>query len=461
MRNYNIQNESFIVSYYFNNFDSIKEFPFEKFQDLKLRETVKTLKVLKDENLKFNLETVNSFIARNNGVKVSYQELVTLKDSYNDFTNINHHLEKLESDHSKQIVATGLVKTLVSKVNSGDEIQSDELESELEQILSTLRNSKKKKSILKTSDDLADDYEQLIIERQNPNLRKSVGFKVVDDKLVRPGGAKEIMIIAALRSMGKTTFKQNMINNLVKKGIPIVNFDFEMSQESSTDRHVTMTSGATMMDLNKPITNDEVHKKIKMSMDELRSRKNYIHTDIPGLSFKDINNELDNAKEIFRSKGVLKGDDEYVMFFLDVLNMVTDFEDQDPITLLKSLNKLNIIVKTQKSHCVGIVQINESKFRTGKMWTLEDIDRYRPSIEDIYGGGAYGQFARVVVLLNRSKFLKQSKFPEMKNIWEVDEDVMDFHCVKQSDGELFLQKFIFDGERMRVFPKLEQNYENS
>ena len=89
MRNYNIQNESFIVSYYFNNFDSIKEFPFEKFQDLKLRETVKTLKVLKEENLKFNLETINSFISRNNGVKVSYQELVTLKDSYNDFTNIN------------------------------------------------------------------------------------------------------------------------------------------------------------------------------------------------------------------------------------------------------------------------------------------------------------------------------------------------------------------------------------
>lgn len=461
MRNYNIQNESFIVSYYFNNFDSIKEFPFEKFQDLKLKETVKTLKVLKEENLKFNLETVNSFIARNNGVKVSYQELITLKDSYNDFTNINHHLEKLESDHSKQIVATGLVKTLVSKVNSGDEIQSDELESELEQILSTLRNSKKKKSILKTSDDLADDYEQLILERQNPNLRKSVGFKVVDDKLVRPGGAKEIMIIAALRSMGKTTFKQNMINNLVKKGIPIVNFDLEMSQESSTDRHVTMTSGASMMDLNKPITNNEVHQKIKMSMDDLRSRKNYIYTDKAGLSFKDINEELHNAKEIFRSRGVLKGDDEYVMFFIDVLNMVVDFSNQDPVTLLQGLDKLNVIVKDHKSHCVGIVQINETMFRTGKIWSLEDIDNYRPTIEQIYGGSAYSQRARTVAILNRSKFLKELRFPEMKSVWEAENDIMQFHVVKQSDGELFLQDFVFDGARMRIFPKLKESYEDS
>lgn len=457
MRNYNIQNESFIVSYYFNNFDSIKEFPFEKFQDQKLKETVKTLKLLKDEGLKFNLETVNSFIARNNGVKVSYQELVTLKDSYSDFSNIDHHLQKLESDFSKQVVGTGLIKTLVSKVNSGDEINADELENDLEQILFTLKNSKKKKSILKTSDDLADDYEKLIEERQNPAMRKSVGFKVLDDKLVRPGGAKEIMIIAALRSMGKTTFKQNMINNLVKKGIPVVNFDLEMSQESSIDRHVTMTSGVSMMDLNKPITQQEHFDRIKMAMQDLRNRKNFIYTDKAGLSFKDINEELHNAKEIFRSKGVLKGDDEYVMFFIDVLNMVTDFQEQDAITILQSLDKLNIIVKDHKSHCVGIVQINETKFRTGKIWKIEDIDSYRPDLEDIYGGSGYGQRARTVAILNRSKFLKEKKFPEMKAIWDADEDVMDFHVVKQSDGGVFLQKFIFSGETMRVYPKLEKN----
>lgn len=460
MRNYNIQNESFIVSYYFNNFDSVNSFPFEKFQDLKLRETVKTLKLLKEEGLKFNLETVNSFIARNNGVKVSYQELLTLKDSYNDFTNINHHIEKLESDFSKQVVGTGLIKTLVSKVNSGDEIQAEELETELEQILSTLRNSRKKKSILKTSDDLADDYEQLIQERQNPAMRKSVGFKILDDKLVRPGGAKEIMIIAALRSMGKTTFKQNMINNLVKKGIPVVNFDLEMSQESSTDRLVTMTTGVSMMDLNKPISNKEHFDKIKMAMDDLRGRKNYIYSDKAGLSFKDINEELHNAKEIFRSRGVLKGDDEYVIFFLDVLNMVVDFKEQDPVTLLQALDKLNIIVKDHKSHCVGIVQINETMFRTGKTWSLEDVDNYRPTIEQIYGGSAYSQRARTVAILNRTKFLKELRFPEMKAVWEAEPDEMDFHCVKQSDGELFLQKFVFDGEKMRIFPKLEDNHEN-
>lgn len=461
MRNYNIQNESFIVSYYFNNFNSVKDFPFEKFQDVKLKEVVKTLRMLKEQNLNFNIETINSFISRNNGVKVSYQELVTLKDSYNDFTNINYHLEKLQSDFSKQIVATGLLKTLVSKVNSADEIPEEDLEYELEKILHTLKNSKKKKSILKTSDDLADDYEQTIIERQNPTLRKSIGFKIVDDKLVRPGGAKEIMILAALRSMGKTTFKQNMINNLVKKGIPIVNFDLEMSQESSTDRHVTMTSGVSMMDLNKPISNNDIHSKIKSSMQELRNRKNFIYTDKAGLSFADINEELFNAKEIFRSKGVLKGDDEYVMFFIDVLNMVTDFKEQDPITILQSLDKLNIIVKDHKSHCVGVVQINETKFRTGKIWKLDDIDLYRPTITDIYGGSAYAQRARTVAILNRSKFLKESLFPEMKTIFDAEEDIMDFHCVKQSDGELFLQKFLFDGGKMRVFPKIEESYENT
>ena len=65
MRTYNIQNESFIVSYYFHNFDSINVFLTNYFQDQKLKEITKTLQFLKDQNLKFNIETVNTLIERN------------------------------------------------------------------------------------------------------------------------------------------------------------------------------------------------------------------------------------------------------------------------------------------------------------------------------------------------------------------------------------------------------------
>jgi replicative DNA helicase len=305
-----------------------------------------------------------------------------------------------------------------------------------------------------TSEDLVDRYYDTLMDRDDPRKKKSIGFKVLDKNITRPGAPKEITIFAALRAVGKSTFRQIIENNLINKGTPVVSFSLEMSEESTMDRMVSSKTNIPMIDLNKQSKKQINDSRLKRALKDFKTKKNFLFTDRSDFSFEKIDAALYKAKEIFRKNGTFdKIGEEYMVITIDVLNMVSDFGSQEPTDILKAMDKLHNLVKKHNVHCIGIVQINETKLRGGKIWkNPEDLNHYRPNLEDIYGGGGYGQRARVVGILHRPKALKERMFPEMQEIWDAEEDILEFHCVKQNDGILFLQKFIFDGEKMRISP---------
>lgn len=453
-KTYNIQNELLITSYYLNNFNSISLFEYEYFQDEKLKGLVKTVQLIKEnaDISSFDLDLLGIEIEKTKELDITYKELKEIKESYSDFNNIDYYLSILKSDYQKQIVSKKLLQTLIGKVNSAGVIKTEDILQDLRDIEKSL--SIDEEEIFYSGKELADRYIETLKRRiDKDKYGKSIGFKALDKKLTRPAAAKEITIIAALRGVGKSIFRQNLENNLINKGIPVLTFSLEMSEESTMDRFISMKTNINMLDLNKTPEQVIISPKVKLECDNLRKRDNYLFTDRADFSFAKIDKAIYKAKNYFREKGLFKDEEEYMVITIDVLNMVSDFGDQEPARILKAMDALHNLVKKHGVHCIGIVQINESKLRGSKIWKEpDDLDVYRPNLEDIYGGSGYAQRARVVGILHRPRFLKERFFPDMGHIWEVEPDILQFHCAKQNDGELFLQEFIFDSERMRVIP---------
>lgn len=458
MKIFNLENETYITAYLLNDLEALKnsEINPEHFQDDFLKTVIKSYNSVRDKQLEFksNKSLIDHIIieSKNLGLEIDFEKISKIKSSFSDFENIDYSVELLKNDYQKNVVAKTLMSSIISKSSSGGIIKAEEMINDLDKLKKVLLSNDT--NVFLTSEELVDRYYETLLDRDDPNKRKSIGFKILDKNITRPAAAKEITIIAALRAVGKSTFRQIVENNLTNKGVPVVSFSLEMSEESTMDRMVSSKTNISMLDLNKQSMKQVLDPRLKRALNEFKQKKNYLFSDRSDFSFDKIDAALYKAKEIFRKNGTFdRIKEEYMVITIDVLNMVTDFGSQEPSDILKAMDKLHNLVKKHNVHCIGVVQINETKLRGGKIWkNPEDLDHYRPNLEDIYGGSGYAQRARVVGILHRPKSLKERMFPDMKEIWSVDPDILEFHCVKQNDGNLFLQRFIFDGERMRISP---------
>jgi hypothetical protein len=96
--------------------------------------------------------------------------------------------------------------------------------------------------------------------------------------------------------------------------------------------------------------------------------------------------------------------------------------------------------------------VNENQLRKKMFSDPQDVDKYRPNLEDIYGSAAYSQRARVVLVLHRPRDIKKRLFPELTDAWENELDIIKCAIAKQSDGDLSVQEFLFDPSCLRVVP---------
>jgi replicative DNA helicase len=451
----NIENETLIASYYLNNFDKVDYFQKDYFQNEKLTHIISGLEIMKVENRQFSLETLNVILAEEK-TRIPFNELRSLKEDFSDYSNIDYHISKLKNDYVKQVTSKELLAGLTAKVNSEGDVPVDYILDQMELIRQSI--SRSDDNIFLDSQQLIERYLQTLDRREDPLKQKSMGFKCLDDKYTRPGAPGEISMTLSLRGVGKSAFRKNMANNLINKGIPVVVYSIEMIEESEMDRDIALKSGIKVFDLNK---NPKVARKdprFKLIEDKFRTgMHNYLFTDDSDISFDKLDSSLYKAKQLFRKKNVLATNENYMFVIIDVLNMISDFDEGDPRTILKCMDKLHRIAKKHDIHIHGIGQINETRLRGRTFREPEETETYRPNLEDIYGGSAYAQRARIVNILHRPKFLKERFFPDRQHIWDLEPDILQYHCVKQNDGELFLQEFIFMGEVMRVVPYVREN----
>lgn len=453
----NIDNEYLLVSYFLHNERIDNPSLIDHFQNIICQSILMALRDMVDEGLQFSIDTL--YIRANEIRPFDREILENIYNNYLDFKNITFHLSKLTSDYTKQVVVKTILEDLIISSRSFDEIKTSDILKKVDEVKRVLHSSGST-DILKDNETLASEHMDRLEKRLNGDNKKySIGFRTLDAELARPANPGELTIIGALRGSSKSIFIQTIHNNLMRKGnVCIVHFSIEMAEESNMDRALSMRTGLSMYDFNRRIDQN----KFDIAKNELISfseHKNYLSTDEAMLTFNDIDAALYRAKDIFRSRGILP-EDEYMVYSIDLLDMVQDFGEGKPTDIRMAMNTWNILNKKHNCHGIGLVQVNENKLRGRIFKDPEDIDSYIPNLEDIYGGSAFAQRARNVFLLHRPRYMKERIFPEAQAVWGMEPDIINCHVAKQSDGHLFLRKFLFEGEKMKITPyyMYDENY---
>lgn len=444
----NVDNEFLITSYYLRHTDEAALFNPELLLNTTAKAILKGVKELTQQKLNFSLDTIHLLSKAHK--EFEFSVLQDIFDNFTDFTNIEFHKKKLQSDWNKNVVIKGYVEDLIAKASNPDILTTSELldvTAKIQRAIMTEASDAK----LKSASMMAEEHKERIKERQEGAAKKTLGFACLDRQLTRAAAPKEITILAALRGSGKTALKQAMQRNLIRKRVPLLEFSVEMSEESNMDRYISTETKIDTKILNAKHLDDEVAERVLAALEEFKKYDNFLSTDESELNFDLVDSMLYQAKETFRQFGLL-GKDQYLIYTIDLLDMLEDFEKGTPTDIRFAINKWHRLNKRHGSHGVGIVQLNENKIRGMDFENPDDVDKYRPNLEDIYGGSAYGQRARAVFVLDRPKFMKQRLFPHRIAEFDHELDLLHCHCVKHTDGDLFVQKFLFNGQQMKITP---------
>ena len=103
------------------------------------------------------------------------------------------------------------------------------------------------------------------------------------------------------------------------------------------------------------------------------------------------------------------------------------------------MNELNALAKSENVHIIGVAQFNRGT-DTGKVTSIESIQNFRPTANDIKNSSALLERARLVLSVFRAKpyavkYLVDSHgdpFPEVNDM----EDYLELQVLKNSSGEV-------------------------
>ena len=450
----NLKNEQKYISYLFRNPQNCFDLPLKFFFNANIISILKSIQKLQEKNLEFCFDEILIILSEINS-SITKDQLENLQNAFTDFSNIEETKRLIKETYlreniNKQILEEILVET--TKAGNLDLEKLKKLGNDLLYKTSEIND----KIQLKSAEDLKISYIKILEERQNDIKRRTLGYKPLDDNILRPAQDGEMTAIVSLKGMLKSAFVKNIENRLVNKRIPVLSINTEMTEESSVDRLVAMRGGFTLWDLTKKEKEQELYDKILNTIERLSASKYYEFTDESNLSLDDLDALIYKAKSKFREKDILTSKDEYIFITIDLLEMLLDFSGKDAYKIIESIDKLHRICKKHKSHILYTLQANENKIRSMRFKKPEDLDYYKIGIEDVFGGSGYAGRSRVVLSLQRPKHLKMMFFPDRNEEWEeTEEDIIKCNCVKQNDGKLFFTRFVFD-ETFRIMPRLDE-----
>ena len=367
--------------------------------------------------------------------------------------NIGLCIEKLKKDYQRHQVIHKVLPKVLKKAHD----PNAPIEEVWVAALDILRiPSEEEGKRLLNAEELSRGHQEIIKQRESGIKTHSIGFPELDEKITRPAAAEEMTFVLGLMGSGKTAWLINTENNLINKGICVASFNLDMPEESRMDRLISIRGDIPIKSLQ--AKRDDVSPSLALHRDhilrEISILPNYMYFSGTSLSLDELDAQIYQAKESFLEKGSLP-EDGYMVVSIDTVSLIDDFGDEGRETITKAVKKLSQIIKHHRVHLIGLIQANENKIRTGKMFkTASELDNYHLGLEDIYGGSAYAKHGRVVLSINRPLFLKERFFPQKDHKFAYGgRDPLNIHIIKQNDGPLGLVSFNFR-ENFRIEPAI-------
>lgn len=236
------------------------------------------------------------------------------------------------------------------------------------------------------------------------------GFKVLNSTFFNGLQTNRIMVVAALSSVGKTTYVGQLRDNILNlnQNVIALSFNFEMIASDIIDNSIVTEMDISLKDLygvDKKLTSKEINE-LKVKFKNKTKHKNLCFVDVP------INYKL--IGEIIYSYWVKNCKDKNIILVYDIdhaliaLGLDHDTETSKLENLMKILNTVKKRIASEGGHCIGIVLSQVKRDLESKERISDKIQHY-PKKSDLTYSQALEHYADVIMILNNpSKLSLQS-----------------------------------------------------
>ena len=307
--------------------------------------------------------------------------------------------------------------------------------------------------------EMFDTYVGTIHKRESLLNTYTTGCSILDSKLTERFSAGTITIVFGPSGVGKSTFVRYLVNKCINKQIPSIYYTLEMSFDATMDCIVAQRTGIPLKNFY-PDVNGFIDHAI---VDRIKKEKDKVQR-IDTFRLKDdavvsIDSLRAGIKEIRMQMNLPKNSN--IIVFIDLLTMITNFnigKGSKADKYEESMNTLHYLTREENIHIVGVVQARRPSDRVN-ITDRDQLDRFRPQIEELKNSAALEERSRIVLGVFRKVHFLQRYLPvQAEELSEVT-DIMDISILKQNMGKLDKLRYVFEPESNKLGPFLEDgNY---
>lgn len=448
-----LEHERKVVSYLINN-------PFDEYQvdekiisDFTLNIILVSIKKLVRDRLTVN---VNNLLleckSRDSSIEEEFvEELRDLIIEGNDFKFFVRHLK---DNYIRNIANKEVLDNIIIELKSNKTLDVDSLRKNINRLDKNLVNLYRENFLL-TAKDLSETHKNTVRDRREGDKKRSLGFRCLDEKVLKPGQEEEISLLISSTGGAKSLFSKTIENILINKRVPVLSINPEMNRTQTMDRLVCMRDNIDPEDLVR-VQDRATMSRVYKSLNTFSNLGNYLFTDNPVIYLKDVEDLIEVSRNIFRKNGsFIDNKDEYIFVTIDLLSMLRDFKGANYQDVIDNMDILHEIAKRQKVHFFGVIQANDRKIKENMVSIKkpEDVQYLKIGLEDVKGGSSWNERARLIMSITRPVELKRRFFPDRIDEWNCEEDVINLHGIKQNEKGLFFLQFILNTDNLRIVPR--------
>lgn len=344
------------------------------------------------------------------------------------------------------------IKTILESTQKKSSYDMDEIETCINQLQADLHEVKSVDTNHYTLDRLFDEYRGELLNRNKKSMHPT-GCGHLDRLLTEGFAPGYITILFGQSGVGKSTYAWYLINKQINKMIPSIYFSLEMGVMSNMDRlcaqRLNLDYKMFYPDyLNDQVVSHDVLDLVEKEKEQLKHHYKFFHyIDADSITLQEIENIIFKYK---KKMGV-----DYMVVTIDLLTMVRDFNKKFSgssiaNTYEDAMNELHYLSKRTNCHIVGVVQGRRPSERI-RVSSVDQLYRFRPTIEELKNSGALAERSRVVLGAFRLKHFARQYLPDDPET-EIIDDVMEVSVIKQNSGTLGRAEYFFDPSRYTLIP---------
>lgn len=419
-----------------------------------------TLLEMKEADMPFVLDEVFSLSKESlqkigySGKAIIYDDIETIYSNFDDFTNIKALIKKIKDEYIKSIETAHIFEELISVHSSLDNIPVPKLKDIRDRIDRNIQELEAEEcvSIMPV---VMQRYEEETADREVEGIKRTLGFPILEQRIVKAGAPKNMMLLFGESGSGKSLFTQAIVNQIINnpRKIPVAYFSLEMSLTDVMDRFLSFREGISIDDLERSDKPDRIKGIIDRGKERMRKMDHFHLYDPPGMSSSDLDRYLTTSKEKWADLGILPPDG-YNVAVIDLVTMMADFADKSPQKAEQAVDRLHYLFRKHNTFPLIVAQANENQFRRERRFKKpEDVKYFRLAKEDIKLGSALHERCRVVMSIIRRRALLLDNFKEDSELWMAQRDLIEASTIKNNNGALFYTNFAFEYDpAYKIFP---------